>query len=108
MKTWLTVLDAADYAGLSRDTIYTACERRELRHARVGGRRTIRLKAEWIDAWLERHARGAESALGATIKAVTERPQYPDVDDAPRRAGDQTRSTNGAALAGLRESRHAR
>jgi excisionase family DNA binding protein len=60
MKTWLTVVDAADYAGLSRDTIYTACERRELRHARVGGRRTIRLKAEWIDAWLERHARGAE------------------------------------------------
>ena len=60
MKTWLTVIEAAEYSGLSRDTIYTACERRELRHARVGGRRTIRLKTEWIDAWLEQHARAAQ------------------------------------------------
>ena len=56
MKTWLTVADAADYAGVSRDTIYTACERREIRHARIAGRRAIRLRTEWIDAWLERHA----------------------------------------------------
>jgi excisionase family DNA binding protein len=59
MKTWLTVAESAEYAGVSRDTIYTACERRELQHARVGGRRAIRLKATWIDAWLERHAQGA-------------------------------------------------
>jgi excisionase family DNA binding protein len=56
MKTWLTVAEGADYSGLSRDTIYTACERHELRHARVGGRRAIRLKPDWIDAWLERHS----------------------------------------------------
>ena len=55
---WLTVKEAADYASLSADTIYTACERGELRHARVSGRRTIRLRREWIDAWLERHTRG--------------------------------------------------
>ena len=55
MKVWLTVAEAAQYAGVSRDTIYTACERREIRQARVGGRRAIRLKPEWIDAWLERH-----------------------------------------------------
>jgi hypothetical protein len=30
MKTWLTVAEGAVYAGVSRDTIYTACERREL------------------------------------------------------------------------------
>jgi excisionase family DNA binding protein len=60
MKTWLTVAEGADYAGVSRDTIYTACERSELHHARIGGRRSIRIKAQWIDAWLERHARGAE------------------------------------------------
>ena len=59
MKPWLSVGEGADYAGLSRDTIYTACERDELRHTRVGGRRSIRLKPEWIDAWLERYARGA-------------------------------------------------
>jgi excisionase family DNA binding protein len=55
---WLKVPDGAAYAGVSRDTIYTACERDELRHVRVSGRRSIRLKAEWIDEWLERHARG--------------------------------------------------
>ena len=58
MKTWFTVAEGAAYAGVSRDTIYTACERGELRHARIGGRRSIRLKPDWIDAWLEQHARG--------------------------------------------------
>ena len=29
MKIWLNVAEAAEYAGVSRDTIYTACERRE-------------------------------------------------------------------------------
>ena len=57
MKVWMTVGEGAEYAGVSRDTLYTACERREMRHARVGGRRAIRVKAEWIDAWYERHAR---------------------------------------------------
>ena len=46
MKTWFTVAEGAAYAGVSRDTIYTACERGELRHARIGGRRAIRLKPE--------------------------------------------------------------
>ena len=27
MKPWLNVSEAAEYAGVSRDTIYTACER---------------------------------------------------------------------------------
>ena len=57
MKPWLTVGEGADYANVSRDTIYTACERKELRHVRISGRRTIRLKPVWIDAWLEQHAR---------------------------------------------------
>jgi excisionase family DNA binding protein len=65
MKTWLTVAEGAEYAGISRDTVYTACERGELRHARIGGRRAIRLKAEWIDAWLERHVQGAQEARTA-------------------------------------------
>jgi len=70
MKTWFTVSEGAEYAGVSRDTIYTACERAELRHARVGGRRSIRLKSEWIDAWLERHARGAEVSRTAVHTSV--------------------------------------
>jgi excisionase family DNA binding protein len=73
MKPWLYVSEAAEYAGLSRDTIYTACEQEELRSARVSGRRTIRIRPAWIDAWLERHA--------------------PDVQDRPR-IGD---AQNGAA-----------
>jgi excisionase family DNA binding protein len=74
MKTWMRVADAAEYADVSRDTIYTACERNEMRHVRIGGRRSIRLKAEWIDAWLEHHVRGAErqgqrsgGSMGATV-----------------------------------------
>ena len=54
-KIWLTVAEGADYGGVSRDTIYTACERGELRHVRIGGRRAIWLRAEWIDEWLEAH-----------------------------------------------------
>lgn len=73
MKPWLNVSEAAEYAGLSRDTIYTACEQGELRSARVSGRRAIRIRPVWIDAWLERHA--------------------PDVQDR-RRIGDRQ---NGAA-----------
>jgi excisionase family DNA binding protein len=61
MRTWLTVTQAAEYAGVSRDTIYTACERREIRHARLGGRRAIRLKPAWIDEWLEQHAPGVHN-----------------------------------------------
>ncbi len=37
MKPWLNVGEGAEYAGVSRDTIYTACEHKELRHARVSG-----------------------------------------------------------------------
>ena len=61
MKMWLTVAEAAEYAGLSRDTIYTACERDGLRHTRVSGRRKLLLRAEWIDAWLERYASDAQA-----------------------------------------------
>ena len=70
MKPWLSVAEAAEYAGLSRDTIYTACERDELRHAHVGGRRKLLLRSQWIDAWLERHApdvKGRPSAGGTEV-----------------------------------------
>ena len=70
MRIWLTVAEGAEYSGVSRDTIYTACERGELRHARIGGRRAIRLKPAWIDEWLERHARGAQESRTAPPGAM--------------------------------------
>jgi len=57
---WLTVDEAAAYAHVSSKTIYRACRARQLRHARVGGRRDIRIKAEWIDAWHEASAAASE------------------------------------------------
>ena len=56
MKLWLNVAEGAEYAGVCRDLIYDACAARRIHHIRVGGRRAIRLKREWIDAWLEKHA----------------------------------------------------
>jgi len=69
MKMWLNVAEAADYAGVSRDTIYTACERRHIRQVRIGGRRSIRLKPEWIDAWLEQHTVDVEARRSAVKTA---------------------------------------
>ena len=56
ISPWLTVDQGAARALVSRRTIYGACASGQLRHARVGGRRDIRLRAEWIDAWLEASA----------------------------------------------------
>jgi excisionase family DNA binding protein len=67
MKKWLRVAEAAEYSGVSRDTIYTACERAELRHTRLCGRRSIRIKPEWIDDWLEQHARGVQPSQTAAL-----------------------------------------
>ena len=69
MKPWLNVSEAAEYAGVSRDTIYTACERHELRSARVSGRRAIRIRPHWIDNWLEQHSTGANGLESAETSA---------------------------------------
>ena len=69
MKLWLNVADAAEHAGVCRDTIYTAVERGELRHVRIGGRQSIRFKAQWLDEWLERHTRAASAQTSADQQA---------------------------------------
>ena len=82
MKTWLKVAEAAEYASVSRDTIYTACERNSLRHARVGGRRTIRIKPESVDEWVERYSRGADHArTKAHMAALFERLRKEETGD---------------------------
>lgn len=73
MKPWLNVSEAAEYASVSRDTIYTACQRGELRSARVSGRRAIRIRPGWIDAWLEQHASDVHDrrSMGDTQNGAT-------------------------------------
>ena len=49
---WLTVPQAAARAQCGRKSIYDAVKASRLRAARVG-RRALRFRPEWVDAWLE-------------------------------------------------------
>ena len=46
---WLTAHEAADRARCGPKTIYRAVRSRQLRAARIGGRRELRFLAGWID-----------------------------------------------------------
>ena len=50
---WLRVADAATRAQCSRSTIYSEVQAGSLRAARVGGGRILRIRAEWVDEWLQ-------------------------------------------------------
>jgi excisionase family DNA binding protein len=50
---WPTVPQEAKRVQVAPSTIYKACRSGELRHARIGGRRDIRLRPSWTDEWLE-------------------------------------------------------
>jgi excisionase family DNA binding protein len=50
---WLTMKEAAARSRCGVGTLLREVRAGRLRAVRVGGRRTIRLKAEWIDTWLE-------------------------------------------------------
>ena len=49
----LTVTEAAQRARCGTKTIYREAKSGRLRAARVGGRRALRMKPEWVDEWLE-------------------------------------------------------
>jgi excisionase family DNA binding protein len=50
---WLTVAQAAKRAQVGPQTIYKAIRAKSLRAAHIGGRREIRTRAEWVDAFIE-------------------------------------------------------
>jgi excisionase family DNA binding protein len=56
VTTWLTVKEAAAYSKCATKTLYRAIQQGGLKAARVGGRRKIVLRREWIDAYLEASA----------------------------------------------------
>jgi excisionase family DNA binding protein len=51
-KVWLTLQEAASRVQTHESTLRRAIRAGRLRHTRVGGRKLIRLKPEWIDEWL--------------------------------------------------------
>jgi len=57
---WLTATEAAERARVSKDLVYAEVRAGRLRAARVGGRRAIRTRAEWVDAWLDAAATPVE------------------------------------------------
>ena len=50
---WLTVKEASERARCGPKLIYREVAAKRLRAARVGGRRELRFRPEWIDEWLE-------------------------------------------------------
>ena len=49
---WLIVAEAAKRARVGPKVIYREVRAGRLRAARVGGRRELRFRAEWVDDWL--------------------------------------------------------
>lgn len=49
---WLTVTEAADRARCGVKVVYRAVSAGRLQAVRLGGRRELRLRAEWVDQWL--------------------------------------------------------
>ncbi len=50
---WWRVSNAATYAKVHQSQIFRACRERKLEHVRVGGRKTILTRKEFVDSWLE-------------------------------------------------------
>ncbi len=50
---WLTTEQGAARAQVSKKTLYAEVRAGRIRAAKVGGRRELRFRAEWIDSWLD-------------------------------------------------------
>jgi excisionase family DNA binding protein len=56
---WLTMRQAAERAQVSEATIRREIKARRMTAARIGGRRSWRLRPEWVDEWLQASAQPA-------------------------------------------------
>ena len=68
---WLTVHEAAEWARSGSKTIYREVNAGRLRAARVGGRRELRLRQEWIDDWLLASANPVQSQTEGPAPAAS-------------------------------------
>lgn len=57
---WLTVQQARQVAQCGAKVIYREVKAGRLRAARIGNRRDLRIRREWIDTWLEASATPVE------------------------------------------------
>ncbi len=55
--TWLKIAEAAKRAQCGEATIRREVRAGRLRAVKVGGRRSLRFRAEWVDEWLQGGAR---------------------------------------------------
>jgi len=62
---WLTVTEAAQRARCSAATLRREVRAKRLRSVKVGGRKSLRFRAEWIDEWLEEEARTEHREAGS-------------------------------------------
>ncbi|MFN2444083.1 MAG: excisionase family DNA-binding protein [Vicinamibacterales bacterium] len=62
---WLRIDEAAAYARCGVKLLYREITASRLRACRVGGRRQLLTKAEWVDAWLEASATPIEERRSA-------------------------------------------
>ena len=53
-----TPAEAASYAGVSKKIILNACRHGELKNLHLG-HRTIRIRPDWLQGWLDEHTRSA-------------------------------------------------
>jgi excisionase family DNA binding protein len=59
---WLTLQQGAKYVQAHEATLRREMKAGRLRFAKVGGRKSIRLRRSWLDAWLEGSTRPVEVA----------------------------------------------
>jgi excisionase family DNA binding protein len=57
VSPWLRIREASVYANVGRKLLYAAVRSGRLRAARLGGRREIRVRKEWIDSYVEEQSR---------------------------------------------------